>query len=223
MMDQAPRRVAPTTALVVALATGLITILLFLLLAHAVTRTEEIARVDVAVQHFLRARATRDGDRLMYVVSLLGSPVAMSVLAIAGAAWLRVRRQMIPLAGWCSAFVGASVLSVGLKQTFKRVRPEGAEAFLHGASFSFPSAHALGSLVGIGITAYLLIAFRESRAITRVLTACVAVAGVASIGWSRLYLGVHYLSDVVAGFAAGALWLSLCIVGIEYFRHRRAR
>lgn len=222
-MDQAPKRVAPTTALVVALATGLVTILLFLLLGHAVTRTDELVRLDIAVQRFMRARATREGDRLMYVISLLGSPLAMSVLAIAGGAWLGVRRRMIPFAGWCCAFVGASVLSVGLKQAFKRVRPEGAEAFLHGASFSFPSAHALGSLVGIGITAYLLIAFRESRTITRVVTACVAVASVASIGWSRLYLGVHYLSDVVAGFAAGALWLSLCIVGIEYFRHRGAR
>lgn len=222
-MDQAPKRVAPTTALVVALATGLVTILLFLLLAHAVTRTDELVRMDIAVQRFLRARATRDGDRLMYVISLLGSPLAMSVLAVAGAAWLGVRRRMIPFAGWCCAFVGASVLTIGLKQAFKRVRPDGADAFLHGASFSFPSGHALGSLVGIGITAYLFIAFRESRAITRILTACVAVAGVASIGWSRLYLGVHYLSDVVAGFAAGALWLSLCIVGIEYFRHRRAQ
>lgn len=223
MTDQARARIALPGQLVLALSAGLVAILLFLAIAKQVTGDAILTVVDLRVLAYLRARSTPDGDALMAAVSLLGSPLAMGLFATAGAAWLGLRRRMIPLTGWCCAFVGATVLTVGLKHSFRRVRPDGAEAFLHGTSFSFPSGHALGSLVGIGITAYLLIAFRESRAVTRVVTAMIAVTGIAAIGWSRLYLGVHYLSDVVAGFAAGGLWLSLCIAGIEYYRHRISR
>ena len=220
---ETPRATVPMQ-LVVALLVGLITIALFATIAVELTRSaaggrDVLVRADARALAFMRAHATPEGDRLMSVISLIGSPLAMGVLAAAGALWFWIRRRIVPLVGWCCAFVGASALTVGLKHSFQRVRPEGAAAFLHGTSFSFPSGHALGSLVGIGITTYLLIAFRESRPLTRVLTAIAGALAVAAIGWSRLYLGVHYLSDVVAGFAAGAVWLSCCIAGIEYYRH----
>ncbi len=210
--------------LMVALLVALLTIALFLTIAleltrSAVTGSDILVRADTRVLAFMRAHATADGDRLMSFISLIGSPLSMGVLAVAGVLWLWSRKRIIPLVGWCCSFIGASALTVGLKHLFQRVRPDGATAFLHGTSFSFPSGHALGSLVGIGITTYLLIAFRESRRLTRVLTAATGVCAIAAIGWSRLYLGVHYLSDVVAGFAAGAVWLSCCIAGIEYYRH----
>lgn len=210
--------------LVVALLVALFTVGLFVIIAmeltrSAVTGSDVLVRTDEQVVAFMRARASPDGDRLMFIISILGSPVSMGVLAVAGALWFWHRRRILPLVGWCCAFAGASALTVGLKHSFQRVRPEGAEAFLHGASFSFPSGHSLGSMVGIGITTYLLVAYREERPLTRVLTIAAGALAIVAIGWSRIYLGVHYLSDVVAGFAAGAVWLSCCIAGIEYFRH----
>lgn len=210
--------------LVVALLLALLAIGLFVTIAleltrSAVTGSDVMLRADAAVLEFMRSRATPDADRLMELISLIGSPLMMGILAVVGGIWLWSRRRMIPFVGWCCAFAGASVLTVGLKHSFQRVRPEGAAAFLHGTSFSFPSGHALGSLVGIGISTYLLVAFRESRPLTRVLTSAAGILLIAAIGWSRMYLGVHYLSDVVAGFAAGGVWLSCCIAGIEYYRH----
>lgn len=214
--------------LVAALLIALVAIGLFVTIALELTRSgvtgsDLLLRTDKQVMAFMRMRATPDGDSLMSFVSILGSPLSMGVLAVGGGLWLWVRRRIIPLVGWCCAFAGASALTVGLKHSFQRVRPDGAEAFLHGTSFSFPSGHSLGSIVGIGITAYLLVAFRESRTLTRALTIAAAVVLIIAIGWSRLYLGVHYLSDVVAGFAAGGMWLSCCIAGIEYYRHASAR
>lgn len=210
--------------LVVALLVALVAIALFVTIAleltrSAVTGSDVMQRADMETLAYMRARATPDGDRMMAFISIVGSPLAMGFLAAVGGIWLWSRHRMIPLVGWCCAFAGASLLTVGLKYEFQRARPEGAAAFLHGTSFSFPSGHALGSLVGIGITTYLLVAFRESRPLTRVLTSAAGVLLIACVGWSRLYLGVHYLSDVVAGFAAGGVWLSCCIAGIEYYRH----
>lgn len=220
MSDVAPAR--RPIALIVVLTIALVAMLLFLAIARQLTHADLLQATDMRVLAYMRARATPAGDDMMSAVSLVGSPVAMAVLAASGAAWLGFRRQIVPLVAWCAAFAGASALTVGLKYLFRRARPEGAAAFLHGASFSFPSGHALGSTVGIGITAYLLMAFFESRRNARIATAFAAAILVLLIGWSRLYLGVHYLSDVVAGISAGGLWLCLCIAGSESVRHRTA-
>jgi undecaprenyl-diphosphatase len=127
------------------------------------------------------------------------------------------------LVGWLAAFAGAGLLDSMLKLAIRRPRPAGAQAFLHisilgySHSYSFPSGHALGSLVGYGMLAYLLVSHYESR---RARTAIVVLASVCvlAIGVSRLYLGVHYFSDVVGGYAAGVVWLAVVISGVEIAR-----
>jgi undecaprenyl-diphosphatase len=110
-----------------------------------------------------------------------------------------------------------------LKNMIRRPRPVGAERFLHGISFSYPSGHSMGSLIGFAMLAYVLFELWPLAHRHRVVVVIATVVLVLLVGWSRLYLGVHYLSDVIAGFAAGAVWVTACITGLELAVRPRER
>ena len=186
-----------------------------------VVHHDPLTKFDLTFTTWVRAHTTPLGDRIFTLVSLIGSPLAMTVVGLAGALLLIVRRNWVVLTAWAAAFAGAGLLTFALKTIIRRPRPVGAEAFLHGETFSFPSGHALGSLVGYGMLAYVIgSTWIESRK-GRVRLAIATAVLVAAIGISRLYLGVHYFSDVVGGYAVGVLWLSVCISGAEVARRRR--
>jgi undecaprenyl-diphosphatase len=86
---------------------------------------------------------------------------------------------------------------------------------------SFPSGHAMGSLVGYGMLAYALFLDIRCRWCRAAILASVAML-VPAIGLSRIYLRAHWLSDVLAGFAIGAAWLSLWLGALEWYRQGRA-
>jgi membrane-associated phospholipid phosphatase len=124
-------------------------------------------------------------------------------------------------AAWLAAFGGAGLLTIVLKNLIRRPRPAAATEFLYDTTFSFPSGHALGSLVGYGMLAYVVgstwVESRRDRLRLAIATAVLVIA----IGLSRLYLGVHYFSEVVAGYAVGVLWLSVCMSGLQVAQRRR--
>jgi membrane protein DedA with SNARE-associated domain len=187
-----------------------------------VVHHDPLTAVDMQLATWTRAHASPLGDRIGVLVTTLGSPVTMAILAVIVAAVLLRRRWWIVLAGWVAAFAGGGLLNWALKRVVHRPRPAGAEAFLYGSSFSFPSGHAMGSLIGYGMLAYLLLTFwpwarRHSIAVTIGVFVLVLL-----IGLSRLYLGVHFLSDVIGGYAAGLVWLAVCVTGIEIARRQRA-
>jgi undecaprenyl-diphosphatase len=101
-----------------------------------------------------------------------------------------------------------------MKQGFRRERPFFEDPLATASSFSFPSGHALVSLAVYGSIALVIARHTSDR---RIATAVVALAlvWILAIGFSRLYLGVHFLSDVVAGYAAGAAWLALLYLALE--------
>ena len=182
---------------------------------------DPLTELDIDIATWFRAHATPLLDRVGVGVSLLGAPATMAGVAVIVALVLIVRRRWIPLGGWVGVFVGGGILDWALKQVVHRPRPPGAAAFLNGTSFSFPSGHAMGSLFGYGMLAYLLVRFWATTRKVRITIIVVAVVLVVSIGLSRLYLGVHYFSDVIAGYAAGLVWLASCISGVEVALGRR--
>lgn len=194
---------------------------LFAGVTEDVVHHDPLTRFDLMLTTWIRAHTTPLGDRVFLVVSALGSPTAMAVIAAAGALLLLVRRKWLVLAAWVAAFAGAAVLTVILKNVIQRPRPLDATNFLYGTSFSFPSGHALGSLVGYGTLAYVIGSTRIESVRGRVRLSIATVVLVIAIGISRLYLGVHYFSDVVAGYAVGILWLSVCISGLQVVQRRR--
>jgi undecaprenyl-diphosphatase len=184
---------------------------------------DPLTQFDVTLLNWLHAHATAAGYAIFNAISLLGSAVAMTVLAFGVGFFLAGRREWILLGGWLAAFAGGGLLDEVLKLVIRRPRPPYAAAFLPHESWSFPSGHAMGSLIGYGMLAYVLGVLwihRRSAQISVVLGATLLIV---AIGLSRLYLGVHYFSDVVGGYAAGLLWLSACISGLEVARRWRAR
>jgi len=191
---------------------------LFGAITEDVIHHDPLTQFDVTLLDWVRARATPAGYAIASAISLLGSPVTQTILALGMGFFFAARREWILLGGWLTAFAGGGLLNTVLKLVIRRPRPPYAAAFLHHASWSFPSGHAMGSLIGYGMLAYavtLLWVHRRSAQLSVVLVAALLIV---AIGLSRLYLGVHYFSDVVGGYAAGVLWLSACISGLEVAR-----
>jgi len=117
------------------------------------------------------------------------------------------------------ATVGGLVLTTVLKSVFQRARPELFDSGYTASLYSFPSAHATIA-VGFYGTLALLVAWRL-KGFWRWVVAVTGVVLVLLIGFSRLYLGVHYPTDIIAGFLAAPLWVST--IGISYFLWRVVR
>ncbi len=194
---------------------------LFASVTEDVVHSDPLTKFDIALETWIRAHTTPLGDRIFTVVSALGSPAAMAIVAAGGVLLLLVRRNWLVLTAWLAAFGGAGLLTLVLKNLIRRPRPVGGSEFLYSQSYSFPSGHALGSLVGYGMLAYVIGSTWIDSAAGRVRLAIGTAVLVVAIGVSRLYLGVHYFSDVVAGYAVGILWLSVCISGLQVVLRRR--
>jgi undecaprenyl-diphosphatase len=94
--------------------------------------------------------------------------------------------------------------------------------YLHGTTYSFPSGHAMNATIAYLMLAYLLCSIFEWRGLRRVLAFLGAALVALLVGLSRLVLGVHFPSDVVAGIVAGAAWVSACLAVLHVVRWRAA-
>jgi membrane-associated phospholipid phosphatase len=167
---------------------------------------EAIVHVDGRFAVALHAQATPAATTGFEVVTELGSTAVLLAVAAVAAAYLARLGRRRDAAFIILAFAGAEALTWSLKAVFQRERPSFDDPIATASSFSFPSGHALVSFAVYGALAYVLLEILRSR---RARAACVAGAAavVTAIGFSRLYLGVHYLSDVLAGYAVALAWL----------------
>lgn len=190
-------------------------------IAKDVIDTDQLVHFDVEFALWLGRLGSPLADRAFHAITLLGEPLTWAVVWSVVTVLLTMRRRWLLLTGWSLALAGGGALDVALKALIRRPRPVGAEGFLIGHTWSFPSGHAMGSLTGYGMLAYLLVLHVRAPA-TRGAAIAAAVVLVILIGLSRLYLGVHYFTDVIAGYAAGTVWLAACITGVELVRRRRS-
>ena len=169
---------------------------------------DPLARWDVSLARWLAQHRSAVGVDLFQVVTDVGSPVGCLVVAAVAAVVLARRRRLLDAALLAVVFVGAQVLDLALKLTFHRKRPE--LGVVHLDTYSYPSGHAMTSTAVYGTLAYLLWRGTTSRR-AHLAIAVGLVAVVALVAASRVYLGVHYLSDVLGGVTAGATWVALAI------------
>jgi undecaprenyl-diphosphatase len=194
---------------------------LFGTLVDYVLENEAIVRWDITAAEWIHGHVTPFGLRVFHVITQLGSPVAIGLLVVVLAAWSWRRRERLLAVGVVAICAGEALLDLILKHAIHRGRPVFGVGFLHDQqSFSFPSGHAFGSIVAYGLLAYIILDFYHPARRTRQLIYALTAVLVASIGVSRIYLGVHYPSDVIGGFAAGVAWLSICLTGIRLARSR---
>jgi undecaprenyl-diphosphatase len=192
---------------------------LFAGIAEDVIHRDPLVQVDLAVSHFLHVHTEPPFTVAMRVISLAGS----TFLLVAGPAlaiYLAWRRRWGNLILLTLAVGGGELVNMLLKWLFARPRPMWPHPLVILTSYSFPSGHAMQSVMFYGLLGYLVIP-RIASWRTRVWTVVAGVVLVVLIGFSRLYLGVHYLSDVLAGYAAGVVWLAFSITGIETVRRYR--
>jgi membrane-associated phospholipid phosphatase len=200
--------------LIVALAAIGLLLWGFAALADSFSEKGRIAQLDLAVLNWLQQHGSEGGERVFVYVSWLGAPVLVAVdVMVAG--WLALHRMWRWFALWMIAIGGGVLLDEMLKLAFHRARPSVASEFISRSSWSFPSGHAMNSLVGYAMLAFLL-RERLTNERARVAVTAGAVILIAAIGFSRLYLGVHYLSDVTAGYLAGSAWVLACITAERY-------
>jgi membrane-associated phospholipid phosphatase len=171
-------------------------------------------RTDERLAEWLHGRATDPFTDVFRAITWTGNFVTLLVITLVAVVVLWRRRERTDAVFVAFAFLGAQVLSNGMKLGFRRERPFFPDPLATESTFSFPSGHALVSLAVYGAIA-LLLARRISSHTGRALLLGGTALLVLAIGFSRLYLGVHFLSDVLAGLAAGAAWLALLYVALE--------
>jgi membrane protein DedA with SNARE-associated domain len=152
---------------------------------------------------------------LVQAITELGNAaVLIGLIALAGLGWWTRTRSWRPLWLLASAYLGAEVLSDTVKDLTHRPRPPAAQAIGHLTGFAFPSGHATKATAVYGMLAALLAAATSSWARKVALwTAALLVAGL--VGVSRLYLGAHWPTDVLGGFALGGAWLLAVLTAVR--------
>ncbi|PWW30143.1 undecaprenyl-diphosphatase [Cytobacillus oceanisediminis] len=182
-------------------------------------REKELVSFDERVIDYVQAFISPRLTEFMQVITFLGSVkwLAFAVI-IAGVLLFIFKKRSLAIFMVISSGVGA-LFNILLKWIFKRERPD-IRPLIEEQGFSFPSGHSMGSFIFYGSLAYMIVHLAKKR---RWKTAWVLLLGffIVSIGLSRIYLGVHFPSDVIAGFAAGGVWLTIMILGFRYFEFRK--
>lgn len=153
-------------------------------------------------------------------ITALGSTVVlvMVVGAVAGFLWLQGQTRLMFLL--IAAMAGGTVLNALMKMTFARARPNVVPHLREVFTYSFPSGHAALSAIVYLTIGVLLFEVVRGRA-ARLYCLAVAMTATALVGFTRVFLGVHYPSDVLAGWAAGIGWAGVCWLAVQYFAHRK--
>ncbi|WP_066272228.1 phosphatase PAP2 family protein [Hydrogenophaga palleronii] len=187
-------------------------------MAEAMESGKAIGLFDVRLSETLARELSPATLRSVALATHLGDPITLTLLVVAVSVLLLVRRHTRLAFGWALACTGGAVFHRTLKQIFARVRPVHEHGFAVADGYSFPSGHTTGSVVVYGMLAYLYVRQLPPR---WHLPAVLAAASLAfGMGFSRVMLQVHWASDVIAGFASGLAWLTVCIAAMEYPRWR---
>lgn len=186
---------------------------LFLGVVEDVVTRDTLVEVDHAIHAWLQGVRSRWGDDVMVTITELASTHVMVAVIAAVALWFAVTRRFRTLAYWVAAAGFAQVLVSALKYALGRARPLTAHATIDG--FSLPSGHAAISMVVFGFLAFLL---GHGKTLTKQTVYALTAAVIAVlVAFSRIYLGVHWLSDVIASFGLGIAWIAL--LAIAYIQH----
>ncbi|GAB4550117.1 MAG: phosphatase PAP2 family protein [Pleurocapsa sp.] len=156
--------------------------------------------------------ATPALDSIMVNITQLGNPNTVVFIAVVSWIILWWRRYYLEAKIFLLNCLGGAILNYGLKLAFSKPRPQLWKSPITETSYSYPSGHAMGSMVLYGFLAYILaIHYPRYAGFFYGFAAILIMA----IGFSRLYLGVHWPTDIIAGYGVGFLWITLCITMLK--------
>jgi undecaprenyl-diphosphatase len=210
--DRPPARDRPraSAALVVFVVCALGFAVLLVLL-----RADALVGFDTALLHAARAIDARTVDGIALEVTSLGSLWVVWLLVLVGSVVLREFGHRDSARLLWIALLGGAALNALLKSLFSRTRPDVFEwRTPYAAHFSFPSGHSMNAMV-----VYATIAFILARVLPPGPARTAGIAGcltsIVLVGASRVYLGVHFPSDVIGGFLVGLAWVAACVMVME--------
>ncbi|UFU01219.1 phosphatase PAP2 family protein [Radiobacillus kanasensis] len=180
---------------------------------------KEVKSFDSFIIEALKIMETDALDLVMLFITELGSVWFLTICSILVILilWLRSKDGW-GIAAFFLAIAGGGTITRVLKQHYDRGRPS-INPEIDAVGFSFPSGHSMGSLIFYGFMIYLLLKSRNPKSIKWALIS-ISSTLIFLIGFSRVYLGAHYPSDVLAGYLAGTAWLMLCILALEWIEWR---
>ena len=182
---------------------------------------EPLTLIDLQLSAWLHANRSSQLTTALWLITSAHStwPVALATLAVSVGLWLK--RQKYWLAAVCITVYGGMLLNWMLKLVFQRARPSFIDPIVTLTSYSFPSGHTMMATTLYGVLALYLLSKTKSTG-GRVLVLLVASIMIALVGFSRIYLGAHYLSDVLGAMSEGLAWMSLCLTAVYSVRRHRA-
>ncbi|MET7773026.1 phosphatase PAP2 family protein [Nocardia sp. NPDC005366] len=211
--DRSTRRI-PTLAPLAVLLAAFITVL-----THDVQHDNGLTAIDPEISAWAIEHRTATLTATARVVTTLGDTLTLTIITVlvcAGLIWRGCRRDATLVA---LTAVGASILTFAGKRLIGRSRPPAVDRIAFESSLSYPSGHSLGSIAVIGIVVVALVP-RLHRTAARLAAITAAVVFVVAVGISRVYLGVHWPTDVLGGWSIGALWILVCLGAYTYLNHR---
>jgi undecaprenyl-diphosphatase len=193
---------------------------IFFMLAYNVSTHSDLVLLDAKVAMWLHAHATNEIAAVLYAVTTMHSTVGTGLMAIAFGVVLWRLRERYWLLTLALSMSGGMALNTLLKHAYARARPRFDEPWVTLSTYSFPSGHTAAATLFYGVLAAFLVSrFYDLRQ----RAACVAGAflAVALVAFSRMYLGAHYLSDIVAAACSSLVWLVLCLSAVHALVRRR--
>lgn len=225
LLPRAQSRLGPLAFVLLNAAIGFALLLgaasLFAEIAEHLGPGGAMSRADEALTAAVRAHVAPATLAAFAVLTHFGDVITLTLLGTAVALALWWQRHRVLALGWVVALGGNALLNPLLKRVFERVRPVHEHGLINEIGWSFPSGHTSSATVAYGMLAY--VAMRTLPQAWHAPLVLAATALAFTVGGSRVFLQVHFASDVVAGFASGAAWLTVCIVSVELARVYRRR
>jgi undecaprenyl-diphosphatase len=173
---------------------------------------------DTAVNLWIVTIHTDTTTLLAKGIHIAFDTITIAIASIAVASFIFIKGCKIQSLLLVAAISGDALFIVAIKTITQVARPE--NQIVNDNSFSYPSGHCAGAIIFIGlITYYIWLKWNNSQR-TKILSATIFGLVIALVGFDRIYLNVHWLSDVIGGCLLGAFWLSFCIITYEYLKRR---
>ncbi|KQN78793.1 hypothetical protein ASF04_22540 [Duganella sp. Leaf61] len=199
--------------------TMIVSVAVFGNIADEVTDQDAITVLDVHIANWFNTHHVEPYTSFLLFISFVHKVGGMILLVAAFGYYLWRRRQRYWLLALGVTVLPGMILNVVLKQVFQRSRPLFEEPLVTLSTYSFPSGHTAAATLFYGVLAcYIMIACKGWS--VRLATAAFCVMMIFLVAFSRVYLGAHYLSDVLAAMASSAAWLAVCITAISTLRRR---
>ena len=178
---------------------------------------------DERILQWLEAQRSPVMDRVMLEISALGTGAVLLVLVLVASVFLWLTKHHWSVYILLMGVFGGQLANRLLKTSFERPRPSVVEWVTDVSSLSFPSGHAMTSMITYGSIAYLVARLEPTRRL-RLTTWALCGVMILLIGISRMYLGVHYPSDIIAGYIGGLAWIAFVaasLTAVRFFSPRR--